>query len=92
MRKRQTTETAPATTPAPDSDRISGKHGGLVPLKFWQRSFQIDVVPDPTAPYVVQRGGLTYLDTSHKQYTRWLVGFVQGASRAVDDALKRKMN
>lgn len=75
-----------------DEDRISAKHGGLVPLAYWQKSFNIDVIPDPRAPYVVKRGNKIYMDTKHREYTKWFVGFVQGASRAVDQALKRKMN
>ena len=73
-------------------DRISAKHGGLVPLSYWQKSFNIDVTPDKYCPYVVKRGDKTYIDTKHKEYTRWLVGFVTGAAKAVDSALKRKMN
>lgn len=75
-----------------DEGLISTKHGGLVPLAYWQKSFNIDVVPDPRAPYVVKRGNKTYLDTKHPEYTRWLIGFVKGAANAVDQALKRKTN
>ena len=69
---------------------ISDKHGGLVPLKYWQRCFQLDIIPDPLAPYVVKRGTMTYIDTKHPQYTRWFVGFVCGAANAAQAAVKRK--
>lgn len=72
------------------SDRISQRHGGKVPLQYWQKSFLIDIEPDPTAPYVSRIGKTTYIDTRHPAYTRWLVGFVKGAAKAVDQALKRK--
>jgi len=71
-------------------DRISTKHGGKVPLRYWQKAFLIDIVPDPAAPYVSKIGNTIYLDTKHPEYTRWLVGFVKGAANAVDQALKRK--
>jgi len=71
-------------------DRISGRHGGKVPLQYWQKSFLIDIEPDPTAPYVSKIGKTTYIDTRHPAYTRWLVGFVKGAANAVDHALKMK--
>ena len=74
-------------------DRISAKHGGKVPLRYWQKCFQIDIVPDMKAPYVSRAGNNNiYIDTAHPEYTRWFVGFVQGAANAVDSALKRKMN
>ena len=75
-----------------DADRISARHGGKVPLQYWQKCFQIDIVPDPAAPYVSKVGKTTYIDTRHPHYTRWLVGFVKGAAKAVDDAIKRKTN
>ncbi len=78
---------AEATKP---EDRISARHGGLVPLAYWQKSFNIDIEPDPAAPYVVKRGSKIYIDTKHREYTRWLVGFVKGAANAVDQAIKRK--
>lgn len=71
---------------------ISSKHGGKVPLRYWQRSLQINVVPDPGAQYLSKVGKTTYIDTSHPEYTRWLVGFVTGAANAVNQAVKRKMN
>ena len=72
------------------SDRISTKHGGKVPLQYWQKSFLIDIEPDPTAPYISKVGKTTYINTKHPEYTRWLVGFVRGAAKAVDDAIKRQ--
>jgi len=75
-----------------DEDRISTKHGGKVPLQYWQKSFLIDIEPDPAAPYVSKIGKTTYINTRHPEYTRWLVGFVRGAAKAVDDAIKRKTN
>ena len=72
------------------SDRISTKHGGNVPLQYWQKSFLIDIEPDPTAPYISKVGKTTYINTKHPEYTRWLVGFVRGAAKAVDDAIKRQ--
>jgi len=75
-----------------DADRISGKHGGKVPLQYWQKSFLIDIEPDPAAPYVSKVGKTTYINTAHPHYTRWLVGFVKGAANAVDEAIKRKTN
>lgn len=71
-------------------DRISARHGGKVPLQYWQKSFLIDIEPDPLAPYVSKIGKTTYIDTRHREYTRWLVGFVQGAAKAVNDAIKRQ--
>lgn len=76
--------------PSKDSDRISQRHGGKVPLQYWQKAFLIDIEPDPMAPYVSRIGKTTYIDTRHPEYTRWLVGFVKGAANAVDQALKRK--
>lgn len=73
-----------------DSDRISQRHGGKVPLQYWQKSFQIDIEPDPMAPYVSKIGNTVYIDTRHPAYTRWLIGFVKGAAKAVDDAIKRQ--
>lgn len=75
-----------------DADRISGRHGGRVPLAYWQKCFLIDVDPDSDAPYISKVGKTTYIDTRHPEYTRWLVGFVKGAAKAVDDAIKRKTN
>lgn len=78
--------------PSKPEDRISGRHGGKVPLQYWQKSFLIDIEPDPAAPYVSRIGKTTYIDTSHREYTRWLVGFVKGAAKAVDEAIKLKTN
>ena len=78
--------------PKRDEDRISQQHGGRVPLRYWQKCFQIDIVPDLDAPYVRKTGKTIYIDTKHPAYTRWYVGFVVGAAKAVDAALKRKMN
>ncbi len=76
--------------PSKASDRISQRHGGKVPLQYWQKAFLIDITPDPAAPYVSRIGNTTYIDTRHPDYTRWLVGFVKGAANAVDQAIKRK--
>jgi hypothetical protein len=75
---------------AEESDRISQRHGGKVPLQYWQKAFLIDIVPDPAAPYVSKIGNTIYLDTKHPEYTRWLVGFVRGAAKAVNDAIKKQ--
>lgn len=76
--------------PSKPEDRISGKHGGKVPLQYWQKSFLIDIEPDPAAPYVSKVGKTTYINTNHPEYTRWFVGFVKGAANAVDQAIKRQ--
>jgi len=73
-----------------DEDRIASRHGGKVPLQYWQKSFLIDIEPDPAAPYVSKVGNTIYIDTRHAEYTRWLIGFVQGAAKAVNDAIKRQ--
>ncbi len=73
-----------AKTLVKPEDQISARHGGKVPLRYWQKSFQINVIPDPRAPYVSKVGKNTYIDTRHPQYTRWLIGFVKGAANAVD--------
>ena len=78
--------------PSKPSDRISQRHGGKVPLQYWQKSFLIDIEPDPAAPYVSRVGKTTYINTNHPEYTRWLVGFVKGAANAVDQAIKRQTN
>lgn len=75
-----------------DHDRICAAHGGLVPLQYWQKCFQIDIIPDEEAPYVERRGNKIYINTKHREYTRWFVGFVKGAAQAVDDAIKRQAN
>lgn len=68
---------------------ISDKYGGLVPLRYWQKCFQLNMMPDVTAKYVVHKGSMTYINTAHPDYTRWFVGFVRGAAKATDDAIKR---
>lgn len=74
-------------------DRISGIHGGRVPLRYWQKSFLIDIVPDKSAPYMVRGPNNNwYIETGHPEYTRWLVGFVKGAANAIDATIKRQMN
>ena len=71
---------------------IAGNNGGLVPIKYWQRSFQLSVVPDDAAPYIKKIGDRVYMNTKHPEYTRWYVGFVTGAARAIGEAVKRQTN